>query len=196
MGHAPQGNENLEVRRPEVGFHGVQVVEEAREEAEEGLLLKLGTLLLMRMGEHKDDDGQDLGQILDLNMVLSSRSHCVTVVFDEQRDESRERVDGLEDVVRVSRRCLLPVALHARLGTNSEERKLLVAVQYALLLQLLDEGDEGLLRRCRPLEDLHPFEEPRCEFTLIWTTAVLSRKGLRCTGAVYVVYKTPATARL
>ena len=71
------------------------------------------------------------------------------MVLDDINDKPRH---GVEGVIRVgereiTRRDTLGVAIHTRFCAHpKEEGRDIVHFEYALLRQLRDEGDEGLLR--------------------------------------------------
>lgn len=140
---------------------GVQVAEETREEPEEGLLLEVGSQLLVRVGEDENDDGEDLGHVVHLGLVVVGASR-VGVVLDHEDDELGEGVDGLEDASRggSSSGLVLDVAVDRDLGTDSEEeRRDLFSLEDALVLQLDDEIDERLLDGERLLVQANPLGE-------------------------------------
>ena len=138
-----------------------EVAEEAREEPEERLLLEVGPELLVRVGEDEDDDRKDLGHVVYLGLVVVG-ARRVGVVLDHEDDELGEGVDGLEDAGRggSSGGLVLDVAVDADLGAHAEEeRRDLLPLEDALVLQLDDEIDERLLDRERLLVQSDPLGE-------------------------------------
>ena len=89
------------------------------------------------------------------------------MVLDDIHDKSRH---GVESVIRVREREItrcdtFDVAVHTRFGTYpKEERRDVIHFEYALLRQLRDERDKGLLRRRGALKDAHPLLEPYKKF--------------------------------
>lgn len=57
--------EDLIVRRAEMDLDLVEVAEQAREEAVEGLLLEVWAELFVRLCQDEDDDGQDFGHVAE-----------------------------------------------------------------------------------------------------------------------------------
>jgi hypothetical protein len=51
----PDSYEQLEVGGSKISFNVVQVVDKAREKAEKRFLLEFGALLLMHIGQNKDE---------------------------------------------------------------------------------------------------------------------------------------------
>lgn len=125
----------------------MQVVDQTREKSEKRLLLERQALLLVQIGQNKHKNGQNLGQVVNLRLVIVDAGR-VTVIFDDVDDQSRHSVKCLERIFKVSCSDVLHVAVDARLCTNSEEeRRHIFNFQDALLRQLIDEWHERFLRR-------------------------------------------------
>lgn len=64
----------------------MQIIDQAREEAEEGLLLERGSLFLVHVSKHQDKDRKNLGQVMNLRLVVVDAG-CIPVVLDDVDDE-------------------------------------------------------------------------------------------------------------
>ena len=52
MNRSPDGDKQLEVNRTKMTFNTVEIIDEAREEPEERLLLEVGALFFMKFCKH------------------------------------------------------------------------------------------------------------------------------------------------
>lgn len=142
-----------------------EVAQQAREESEEGLLLEVRAEFFMRVGENEDDNREHLRHVVDLGLVIVG-SGGIGVVLDHERDELRKGVDGLEDTGGgcSTSRLVLDVAVDTDFGANAEEeRRYLLSVEDALLLELDNKVDERLLDVVRLLVESDPFGEAERE---------------------------------
>ena len=138
----------------------MQVIEQAGEEAEEGLLLELGALFLMHVRQNENDDGKDLREVVNLSLFIVD-ARRITVVLDDEDDQTGHSIQCLERISELSGFDALEVAVHGGLRADpEEERRYIFNFQDSLLRQGINEGNEGLLRRMRPLEDVDPLLEP------------------------------------
>jgi len=86
----PDANKKVEVSRPKAGLDRVEIIDQAGEESEEWLLLELRPLFLMKVGQNKHKDGQNLRQVMDLHLLVVTRS--ITMILDHEDDQSGHSV--------------------------------------------------------------------------------------------------------
>jgi hypothetical protein len=141
----------------------MKVVKEAGEESEEGLGLELWTLLFVGVGENEDEDGENLGEVVHLRLLVVDTS-SIAVVLDDIDDEPRECVQGLEREVELSKGHTLEVGRDTSFGANpEEERRYILRFENAVLREIGDKGDEAFLGSCSPLEHSDPVLEPHVQ---------------------------------
>lgn len=156
----PNCKQQIKVHRSQVGLDRVQIIEQAGEEPEEGLLLEVGSLFFVHVCEYKHDDSQDLRHVVNFRLVVID-SRRVAVILDDVDNEARHCIQSLEGVSKLARSRVLIVRVHARFGTYPEEkRRYIFNLQNTLLGQCIDERHERLLRRVRALVDADPLLEP------------------------------------
>lgn len=142
-------------------FDRVKVAEQTGKEAEERLLLEVGSEFFVRVGEDKYDDRKYFGHVVDLCFVVVG-ARRIGVVLDHEDDQLCESVDRLEDASRWRATCslVLDVALDGDFGADTEEEGGdLLAFEDALILKLNNEIHERLLDRERLLVKSNPLGE-------------------------------------
>ena len=150
----------MEIGTAELSLDSMQITEEAREEPEERLLLEVRALFFVHVGEHQNDDGQNLCQIVNLRLVVV-HARCIAVILDDVHDQTRHGIQGLESETELSSIDMLDVAVDTRLCADpEEERGHVLRLEYALARELRNVRHERLLRRVRPLIDADPLLEP------------------------------------
>lgn len=160
-GGSPKGQKKLEVGSPELTFNRMEVVNEAREEPEEWLLLEVDTLLFMHIGDDEDKDRQNLRQVMDLGMVVVNATR-IPVVLDDECDQAGQSIQRLETRAAVG---ILQVCVDTRLRADSEkERRHFFRLEDSLFRHLGDERNEVLLWRSGALENEDPLVEAPYEF--------------------------------
>ena len=87
-------------------------MEHAGKEAEVRPLLEVGTHLLVRLSQDKDNNGEDLGQVVDLCLFVVGAAG-IRMVLDQVDNELRKGIDRREDATCASsaNRMLLSVCL-------------------------------------------------------------------------------------
>ena len=81
----------MEVGSPEVSFYRMQVAEKAGEESEEWFLLESFTLFFVHIGYDKNNNGQDLGKIMNLRVKIISTT-SIAMILDNVDDEARNSI--------------------------------------------------------------------------------------------------------
>lgn len=100
----------------------VKIIDQAREKAEERLLLEVGALLFVRAGKNKDEDGQNLRQVMNFGLVIVD-TRSISVILDDVNNEPRHCIQWLECVIEISCSYAFDVAVDAGLCAYPEEER-------------------------------------------------------------------------
>ena len=89
--YIPDCNQQLEVRRPEMCLDCMQVIDEAREEPEEGLLLERRSLLLVEIGQNEYENRENFGQVVNLRLIVIDPRSIAMILYNVH-DEPGHRI--------------------------------------------------------------------------------------------------------
>lgn len=131
----------------------IDVIQQAREEPEEWLLLRELDRRLMGLGKNQDDDRQNFGEIMDLGWQIRS----ISIVLDHEHYQTRQCIDGLIGGAIITRGSVLGPLLDACFGAYAEEeRGNIFSLEDAFISELHDIISKRLFGRWRTLEDSDP----------------------------------------
>lgn len=125
----------------------MQVAEQTREEAEEWLLLEVGSEFLVRIGQDENNNREHFGHVVHFGFVIVG-SGRIGMVFDHKHDQLGEGIDRLENTGSWSPSggFVLDVAVNADFGAHAEEEgRNLLPLEDPLVLELDNEVDKRLL---------------------------------------------------